>query len=128
MPTVCADQTVIARIGTPTTWIYCPGPPSAAALLDAIRTGHVFISEAPRGPQLYLTVGPAMMGDSVARPADNRLALSVRVVDGAGQSLSCENAGRPASRSEFRSVFERTNYRRRMSRASSAAKMGRDTR
>lgn len=90
-----ADQTVIAHIGTPTTWVYCPGPPSAAALLDAIRAGHVFISEAPRGPQLYLTAGPAMMGDSVARPADNRLAVAVRVVDGAGQIV--EVCGAPGS-------------------------------
>jgi hypothetical protein len=94
-----AEQTTIARIGTPTTWIYCPGPPNAAALLDGMRAGHVFISESPRGPQLYLTAGPVMMGDRVARPADNRLALTVRVVNGAGRIV--ELCGASGSMARF---------------------------
>lgn len=74
----------IAQIGTPTTWIYCPERPTAANLLAALRTGHTFISDAPRGAQLYLASGSAMMGDSVPRPASDHLEISLRVVNGTG--------------------------------------------
>ncbi len=82
----------IARIGTPTTWIHCPGQPTAAALLAGLRAGHVFISEAPDGPQLYLRAGEAMMGDVVPRPPGGRLSVEVRVVGGAGTLLELRGA------------------------------------
>lgn len=85
----------IARVGTPVTWIYCPGPPSAAALLDALRAGHAFVSEGVHGPRLTMRSGAAMMGDVVSRPPDDRLTLVVRVVGGAGTAL--EIHGTPGS-------------------------------
>lgn len=74
----------IARIGTPTTWIYCPGTPSPAALLDALRAGHATISARPEGPRLILRSGHALMGDTVARPPAGPLpvALEARGADG----------------------------------------------
>ena len=85
-----ADE--VARVGTPTTWIYCPGPPSAAALLDALRAGHAFVSEGPDGPRLTMDAGPAMMGDAIPRPPDDRLTLTVRAVGGAGSTLEVRGA------------------------------------
>ena len=85
-----ADE--VARVGTPTTWIYCPGPPSAAALLDALRAGHAFVSEGVHGPRLTMCAGPAMMGDVVARPPDNRLPLTVHAAGGAGLILELHGA------------------------------------
>jgi len=86
------SQPHIARIGTPTTWIFCPDHPTAANLLAGLRAGHAFISEAPEGPQLYLWSGNAIMGDTVARPASGRLDISARVVGGTGQHLELVGA------------------------------------
>ena len=41
-------------IGTPTTWVHVEGAPTVIAILDALREGRSFVSESPRGPQLYL--------------------------------------------------------------------------
>jgi hypothetical protein len=77
----------IAKIGTPTTWIFCPDQPTAANLLTGLRAGHAFISDGPDGPQLYLSSDSAIMGDSVVRPASGELEVMARVVDGAGLHL-----------------------------------------
>lgn len=74
----------IAHLGIPTTWIYCSGEPTAAGLLDGLRAGHAFISEAPDGPQLYLASGATMMGDTIPRPPDGRLRVQARAVGAAG--------------------------------------------
>jgi len=86
-------QPHIARLGTPTTWIYCPERPTASALLEGLRAGHAFISDAPDGPRLYLRSGNAWMGDAVARPPSGRLEATVRVVEGAGLRLELYGAG-----------------------------------
>lgn len=83
----------IARIGTPTMWIYCPGSPTAANLLAALRSGHAFISAAPDGPQLYLSSGDAMMGDSIKRPAAGVLNVRARAVNGKGLQIALYGAG-----------------------------------
>ena len=49
------------------------------SLLAAVRAGHVFLSDFPDGPQMYLSSGAAMMGDQVARPADGKLTVKVNV-------------------------------------------------
>lgn len=77
----------IAQIGQPTTWIYCEGDPSASSLLTGIRAGHVFITNAPDGPELYLTCGDAMMGDSVHINAQEHKSVTVEVVGGQGLTL-----------------------------------------
>jgi len=77
----------VARIGTPTTWIYTAEAPTAGALLEGLRAGHVFLSDRPDGPQLCLKAGDALMGDAIPRPAGETLAVRVRVVGGAGLAL-----------------------------------------
>ena len=81
----------IARLGTPTTWIYCPHEPTAANLLAGLRAGHAFISDSPDGPQLYLSYGEAIMGDTLTDvpPGDE---LSVRVVNGKALLLELYDA------------------------------------
>lgn len=58
-------------LAEPTTWVY--GEPSEAGILAAIRAGHAFISDAPRGAHLSLWADEdgdgkyeKMMGDAVA--------------------------------------------------------------
>jgi hypothetical protein len=46
-------------IGTPTTWVHVDGRPTVDAILTALREGRSFVSESPRGPQLYLEVDRA---------------------------------------------------------------------
>ena len=75
-----------AKLGTPTTYIHCNGTPSPAALLQGLRAGHAFITEAPEGAQLYLKSGTAIMGDTVKRPDDNLLPLTIDVVNAPPES------------------------------------------
>lgn len=71
-----------ARLGTPTTFIYATQPPRASDLLASLRAGHAFISESPAGPHLSLNIGEAMMGDSVARPTNDTIDLTVHIAGG----------------------------------------------
>jgi hypothetical protein len=82
----------IAKIGTPTTWIFCREQPTAAYLLAGLRAGHAFISAAPNGPQLYLRSQRTMMGDVMACPASGRLDISIQVFGGAGRRLEVHDA------------------------------------
>ncbi|MBI1279862.1 MAG: PHP domain-containing protein [Anaerolineaceae bacterium] len=82
----------VVQLAHPTNYIYCEGEPSAAALLNALRAGHAFITNAPDGPQLHLRSGQHMMGDSVARAADNRLPVELFIKDGAGLSVQLVGA------------------------------------
>lgn len=81
-----------ARLGHPTNYVYCEREPSAVGLLHAVRAGHVFISEAPDGPQLFLTSGQAIMGDSVVCPANSLLPIRLQVVNGSGAQLQVIDA------------------------------------
>ena len=81
-------------LGEPTTWAYVPSPLTEANVLQAIRQGHVFISEKPAGPQLYLTADAdgdgryeAMTGDTVRVKHGQPLALRVRCVGAADRRL-----------------------------------------
>lgn len=76
-----------ARLALPTTWIYCPGAPTAAGLLAGLRAGHAFLSDGVAGPKVYFSVGEALAGDTIARPASEQLDVSLRIVDGAGLEL-----------------------------------------
>jgi hypothetical protein len=49
-------------IGTPTTWVYVDGAPTVGSILAALRDGRSFVSESPRGPQLYLDADRARKG------------------------------------------------------------------
>ncbi len=85
-------QDHIAKLGVPTLWIYCPGAPSPAKLLDAMRAGHVSISESPTGARLFLDSSAAMMGDTVAKPVDGMLPIALRVIGGVGSTLEVHTA------------------------------------
>jgi hypothetical protein len=84
----------IARLGHPTTYIYCPDQPSPAGLLRALRAGHAFVTESPTGARLHLKAGAAMMGDSVLRPANGHLSIIVDVLDADGGRLQLVAADR----------------------------------
>jgi hypothetical protein len=81
-------------IGTPTTWAYAEEL-SSAGILAGIRSGHVFISADPQGPELYLAVVPdgnglyegMMMGDEVTIAAGQPVILLAQVVGGRGLVL-----------------------------------------
>lgn len=49
-------------IGTPTTWAHVDGRPTVEGILAALREGRSFVSESPRGPQLYLEPHPGRAG------------------------------------------------------------------
>ncbi len=63
-------------LGTPTTWVHVGERRTVAAILEALRKGRSFVSESPRGPQLYLEPDPARMGR-----------INVEVRDGTGTAL-----------------------------------------
>src|SRR5438093_845756 len=63
-------------LGTPTTWVQVGDRRTVDAILAALREGRSFVSESPRGPQLYLEPDPARVGR-----------VSVEVRDGAGAVL-----------------------------------------
>ncbi len=77
----------IARLGQPTTYIYCEGLPSTAALLSSLRAGHAFITESPTGPQIDFRANGAMMGDRVKSPASSILRVDLHIRDAAGATL-----------------------------------------
>jgi hypothetical protein len=59
-------------LGNPCTWVYLSGSLHEAGVLDAVRAGHVFISEDPTGPFLELTATcrerSYLTGDVVTAP------------------------------------------------------------
>jgi hypothetical protein len=84
-------QTPSRAPGIPTLWVYVPGTPSAAGILQAIRAGHVALSDAPDGPLVDLRAGPAWAargGDVLERAGNEELAVQVRCLRGAGHVLT----------------------------------------
>ena len=49
-------------LGVPTTWVRVEGTPTVPAILAALREGRSFVSESPRGPQIYLDADRARSG------------------------------------------------------------------
>lgn len=77
-------------LGTPTVWVYVPGTPTASAILDAIRRGHITLSAEPNGAFVALRSGgdlPALGGDRLPRPADGRLTIQIHCQRGEGCQL-----------------------------------------
>jgi len=60
-------------LGNPCTWVYVRGPLSESGVLDAVRAGHVFLSEDATGPFLELTAScnarEFTTGDTIDAPA-----------------------------------------------------------
>lgn len=72
-----------AKLANPTLVIYCPGDPSPSALLDALKVGHAYVTESPDGPEILLSSGAAMMGDTLRIGGDSLLvAVSARRAQG----------------------------------------------
>jgi hypothetical protein len=82
----------LAKLGEPTTYIYCPGLPSPAALLENLRAGHAFITQSPHSPQLYLWCGEAIMGDTLSVQSD--VQLEVRAVGAEGLLIQVISSNR----------------------------------
>jgi hypothetical protein len=76
-----------AKLGEPSTYIYCPEAPSPMALLKALKKGHAFISDSADGPEIVLSSGMAMMGDSVASPENREISIKLECKKAAGLSL-----------------------------------------
>lgn len=73
--------------GTPTVWVYTPGPPGASAILEAIRRGHVVLSSEPNGAFIDLRAGDAMVGDAVIPPSNGEPGIRVRCQRAVGSIL-----------------------------------------
>lgn len=81
-----------AHLAQPTVWLYCEGEPTAPKLLDALRAGHVMISESPSSARLRLNAGRAMMGDTISCPEDGKLVVTTHVLGGTGATLELHTA------------------------------------
>lgn len=86
------QQTHHARPGTPTTVIYCPGDPSPAALINNLKRGRAYITDAPDGPHLTLNSGVSMMGDTITHNTGDELNVTIEAKDAAGLSLELIDA------------------------------------
>ena len=77
-------------LGDPCTWVYADNL-SEQAVLDAVRAGHVFISEDPTGPFLEATATCAgrsyLMGDTIAAPAGTPVEVRLRYRGPSGKKL-----------------------------------------
>jgi hypothetical protein len=76
--------------GMPTVWAYVPGTPDARSILQAIRQGHVSLSDQPDGPLLDLRAGvgsTALCGDTLPRPEDGQLPIQLHCRRGEGCRL-----------------------------------------
>ena len=90
------------HIGNPTTWVFADEL-SIPGILVGIRAGHVFISAAPDGPELFLTLetagGGAMTGDEVVLRADQPATVRAEVHGGDGLLLRLLGPDGPLSAS-----------------------------
>lgn len=77
--------------GTPTLWVQLSETPTAGAILQAIRSGHVVLSDAPDGPFLELRAGPdltAQGGDLLRWDPGAVLPVQVHCLGAAGHTLT----------------------------------------
>jgi hypothetical protein len=86
-------------IGNPTTWVYAEE--NERSILDAISAGHVFISDAPEGPELVLRADPntngayeTLPGDTITASGGERLRFRVDVYGGNDRKLWIVSDGR----------------------------------
>ena len=80
-----------AQLANPTTFVYCAGLPSPAALLAGLRAGHAFLSESPTGPEVYIFAENVMMGDTLTTTS-NAVKLEVSVRNACGKQLQIVTA------------------------------------
>jgi len=83
----------IFSLGTPTTWVQSDGL-SQDAVIDAIRKGHVFMSQGPDGPFVSLEARSdgnnrtASMGDQLSVPKSDAVDFQLRVQGAKGEWAS----------------------------------------
>jgi hypothetical protein len=69
-------------LGDPCTWVFTEQPLTEESILDAVRAGHVFVSEDPSGPFLELTAtcgeDTYLMGDTIGQPAGTPVTVRLR--------------------------------------------------
>lgn len=89
-------------LGNPTTWVYTENDASEQSILQALRAGHVFISDAPDGPRLILSADEdgdgrfeKTMGDRIAASEGKRVNFRVQVEGGLDRRLWILCDGRP---------------------------------
>lgn len=76
--------------GTPTVWVKLEAEPSAAAILSAIRRGHVSLSDEPVGPFLDLrarTNPRVIAGDVLTRDKNDPIEIELECLRGTGHVL-----------------------------------------
>jgi hypothetical protein len=80
----------VLTLGTPCTWVFAEEL-SAEGILAGIRAGHVFISENPQGPKVFLEAASdghrAIVGDEIVLEAGNELHLKCSVEGAMGSEL-----------------------------------------
>jgi hypothetical protein len=78
-------------LGNPCTWVYAREPLSETSVLDAVRAGHVFISEDTSGPLLELTAECGgrsyLVGDTIEAPEGSPVRFRVRYRGPDGKKL-----------------------------------------
>jgi PHP domain len=79
-------------LANPTTWVY--SEPTEVAILDAIRAGHVYLTDAPNDTQLILTADAdgdgsfeTLMGDTIAANDGRPVSFRVKVHGGMDRRL-----------------------------------------
>lgn len=80
---------------TPTTWVYVPGERTPAAILQAVKAGHVSLSSAPDGPFLEIRAGAdgaILAGDRVTPVPGEPLPVTARCLRGEGCLLTLLDA------------------------------------
>jgi predicted metal-dependent phosphoesterase TrpH len=87
----------LIALGTPCNWVYAEEL-SVRGILAGIRAGHVFISESPSGPQVFLSTNVGsqelIMGDRITVTPGAKIQLNCLVVGAAGCLLWIRSLGK----------------------------------
>lgn len=76
-----------ARLGMPTTWIFCDSQPTPKKLLDAIRAGRTMISRAPDSASMDIRINGAIVGDTLTPQAAREAYVTIETNAAAGLIL-----------------------------------------
>jgi hypothetical protein len=78
------------QLGSPVNWVCVPGEITAQTILDAIRAGHVCLSDEPAGPLLVISAGADLRilpGDCASPDQAGSIRLHLSCLGGAGGHL-----------------------------------------
>lgn len=73
---------------TPTTRVYATTL-SQPTIMEGLRKGHIYLTESPKGPNLFLSSldKTALPGDTIPSPGDKGVSIRISIVGGAGKIL-----------------------------------------